>query len=356
MYRNLIINPGSTTTKISVYEDDKMIFTESLKHSSEEINKFNKINDQEIFRKEAILALLKEKNIDIKSFNCIVARGGVLKPLSSGGTYLINDEMLKDLKEAKNGEHASNVGGIIARSIADEIGVKAYTVDPIVIDEMIPIAKYSGSSLLPRKSKFHALNQKAVARKYSESINKKYDEINVVVCHMGGGISVGAHKKGRVIDVNNTLDGDGPFTPERTGTLPTYDLVKLCYSGEYTLDQMHKNIVGKGGFVSYNGSNSFRDIIDAIAKGDLKAKELLEAFVYDVSKHIGYYATALKGEVDAIILTGGIANNEIVTSMIKEYVNYIADVIVYPGENEMEALNNGALRVLNKEEDVIEYK
>lgn len=355
MYRLLIINPGSTSTKIGVYEDEKQVLVESISHSTDILKNFKKVNDQKDYRLKLIEDVLKDKGFKLEDFNAIVARGGLIDPLPCGGTYEINDKMLNDLKIAKNGEHASNLGGLLARDIADRIGVKAYTVDPTVVDEMEDKARLSGLPELPRLSKFHVLNQKAVARRYAKEIGKKYEDVNVVVCHMGGGVSVGAHKKGRVVDVNNTLDGEGPFTPERPGTLPTGDLVKLCYSGKYDFKEMYSKIMGHGGMVAYCGTNSFKDINQRAKDGDEMCKKVLESFPYEVAKFIGAMATAIKGDVDAIILTGGIAFNEDTVDAIKSYVEYIAPVVVYPGENELLALAQGTLRVLNGEEELHTY-
>ena len=352
MHKILAINPGSTSTKITVYEDDELLFTTTLKHSNEDLKDFKKIIDQKDYRHDMIQKALVDNGIELKDLNAIVARGGLLRPLKSGGTYSVNEVMVNDLVIAINGEHASNLGAIIADSFARELNIPAYIVDPTIIDELNDIARYSGIPELPRLSKFHALNQKAVARAYANSIGKKYEEVNVVVAHMGGGISIGAHQKGRVIDVNNALDGDGPFTPERSGTIAPGDLVKLCYSGKYSFEEMYKKIVGKAGLVAYTGTHSFQDIIN---KDDEKSKEIVEAFAYDIAKNIGYYAVSLKGDIDAIILTGGIAHNKEFTDLIGGYVKFIAPIVVFPGENEMLALTKGALRVLRGEEEAKEY-
>ena len=354
-YKILAVNPGSTSTKITVYQDEELLFSNTIKHSAEEVAKFPTINSQKDFRLKAILKSLSDNDIDIRELDAVVGRGGLLRPLKSGGTYRINAKMVQDLEDAVSGAHASNLGGLLSREIADSIGVEAYTVDPTVIDEMIPIARYSGCPELPRVSKFHALNQKAVARAYAQGKGKRYEDVNVVVAHMGGGISIGTHRKGKTIDVNNSLDGDGPFTPERTGTLATGDLVKLCYSGAYTFEEMYRKIVGNGGIVAYTGTNEFQKVTGAAENGDEKAKELVEAFAYDVAKNIGYYCVPLKGDIDAIILTGGIAYSRMVTDLITSYVSFMAPVSVFPGENEMLALTEGVLRVLKGEEEVKEY-
>lgn len=354
-YKILAINPGSTSTKITVYEDEELIFTKSISHSAQEVEQFESINAQKDYRLNLILDVLKENDIDIQTLDAVCGRGGLLKPLPSGGTYEVNDKMVVDLTEAKQGEHASNLGGLLARSIADSIGKKAYTVDPTVIDELIDVARYSGLKELPRVSKFHALNQKAIARKYAKDTGRKYEDVNVVVAHMGGGISIGTHRKGKVIDVNNALDGDGPFTPNRTGTLPTGDLVKLCYSGKYSFEDMYRRIVVNGGLISYSGSNDFRTIAKRAEDGESEMAELIEAFIYDAAKHIAMMCAPLKGEIDAILLTGGIAYSEQVTGGIAAYVSNIAPLKAYPGENEMLALTEGVLRVLRGEEEAKVY-
>ena len=352
--KSLIINPGSTSTKLGIFEDETLIMDETLRHSTEEIAQYATIIDQKDFRKNIILAFLKEKNIDVNSFQVIVGRGGLLKPIP-GGTYPVTEKLIADLKAGVQGEHASNLGGILAKEIADHIGVPAYIVDPVVVDELIPIARYSGMSEISRSSIFHALNQKAVARRYAKESGKKYEDLNLIVIHMGGGVSVGAHEKGRVIDVFNALDGDGAFSPERAGGVPTGGLIRLCFSGKYSEKEIMKMAVGNGGFNAYLGTNDARDVIKKIDAGDAKAKEVMDAFIFQVSKNVGAMATVLKGKVDQIIITGGIAYNERVTTAIKERVGFIAPVTLYPGEDELLALAQGALRVMNGEEKPQEY-
>jgi butyrate kinase len=353
-YRLLIINPGSTSTKISVFEDEKEIFGETLRHSAEEIGKFKHIIDQLNFRTEVILKTLKNNNINIEELDATVGRGGLLQPIPSG-TYHVNDRMLKELKEGEQGEHASNLGAIIANEIGESICKPAFIVDPVGVDEMENIAKISGVPELPRKSFFHALNQKAVAKKYAKENCEKYEDIKVIVAHMGGGVSVGVHKNGRVIDVNNTIDGDGPFSPERSGSVPIGDLVRICFSGRYTQEEVLKKIIGKGGFVAYLGTNDGRDVENAVLEGDKTAKLIHDAMGYQIAKEIGAAAVVLNGQVDAIILTGGMAYGKPMVSLICEKVSFIAPVIVYPGEDEMLALAQGVIRVLNGEENAKEY-
>lgn len=354
--RILAINPGSTSTKIAVYQGSKSIFLKNVKHSSEDLKPFPNIVDQFEFRKKIILQELKEAKIRIDLITAIVGRGGLVKPIESG-VYEVNEQMIKDLHESKLGEHASNLGGLIANDIAKSLkGARAFIADPIVVDEMEDVARYAGHPKFTRHSIFHALNQKAIARKYSKSVDKPYEELNLIVAHLGGGISVGAHKKGRVIDVNNALDGDGPFSPERTGTLPCGQVAKLCFSGEYTHDEVKKMIKGEGGFVSYLGTNDAYEVEMKIKAGDKNAEEIHDAVGYQLGKEIASLSAVLKGKVDAIILTGGMAHDRIVVDYIKEMVTFIAPVVVYPGEDEMEALAmNGRMVMTNEIEPKI-YK
>lgn len=352
--KSLIINPGSTSTKIGVFEDEALLFEETLRHSTEEIAQYASIVDQKDFRKQIILDLLDKKNFDIKSLQVVVGRGGMLKPIP-GGTYAVSDELLHDLKIGVQGQHASNLGGILAREIGDSIGVPSFIVDPVVVDELIPLARYSGVPELPRTSVFHALNQKAVAKRFAKEQGKAYDSLNLIVVHMGGGVSVGAHEKGNVIDVFNALDGDGAFSPERAGAVPSGALVKLCYSGKYTEKEVYKKIVGGGGFNAYLNTNDMRDVEKMVEGGDKNAEEIRDAFIFQVAKNIGSMSCVLKGKVDQIIMTGGIAYDKQVIAGLKERVGFIAPVTVYPGEDELLALAQGALRVLNKEEAAKEY-
>ncbi len=349
-YKILVINPGSTSTKIGVYEDETQLFEKTLRHPTEEIAKYASIVDQKDFRKGMILDLLKENQFDVKSLDVVVGRGGLLKPIP-GGTYPVSDPLLQDLVIGRQGQHASNLGGILAREIADEIGVSSYIVDPVVVDELSEVARLSGIPELPRISIFHALNQKAVAKRYAKEHNVPYDSLNLIVAHMGGGVSVGAHMGGQVVDVNNTLDGDGPFSPERSGGVPAGALVKLCFSGKYTEKEIYKKINGNGGMNAYLGTNDMRDVQKkALDEGDKEAKLVMDAFTYQVSKDIGAMAAVLKGKVDQIILTGGIAYGKPVVDAIKERISFISDVTVYPGEDELLALVQGALRVMTGEE------
>lgn len=352
--KSLIINPGSTSTKIGVFEDENLLFEETLRHSTEEISQFDTIVDQKDFRKKIITDLLEEKQFDLKTLNVVVGRGGMLKPIP-GGTYAVTDELLADLKVGVQGQHASNLGGILAREIGDSLGIPSYIVDPVVVDELMPIARYSGVPELPRTSVFHALNQKAVAKRYAREAGKPYEELRLIVVHMGGGVSVGAHENGRVVDVFNALDGDGAFSPERAGGVPSGALIRMCYSGKYTQKEAMAKIIGGGGFNAYLGTNDMREVTRRANEGDEKASEAKQAFLLQVSKDIGSMACVLKGKVDRIIVTGGIACGEDVVAALKERAEWIAPFTVYPGEDELLALAQGAIRVMTGEEQAKTY-
>ena len=352
--KSLIINPGSTSTKVGIFEDETCVVDETLRHSTEEISKYDSIIAQKDFRKNIILDFLKNSNIDVNSFDFIVGRGGLLKPIP-GGTYEVTDAVIKDLEIGVQGQHASNLGGILAREIADQIGKKAFIVDPVVVDELSDVARISGMPECPRTSIFHPLNQKAVARRYAKSIGKKYEDLRLVVAHLGGGVSVGAHEYGKIVDVYSAFEGDGALSPERCGGLPTGKLIRLCYSGKYSEKEMLKKATGQGGFNAYLGTNDAREVMKRMDEGDAQAKLVMEAFIFQVCKDIGAESTVLKGEVDQIIITGGIAYNERVTKAMIERVGKIAPVTVYPGEDELLALAQGGLRVMNGEEEAKVY-
>lgn len=354
-YSLLVINPGSTSTKIGVYNDETPLFIENLKHSVLELSRFVSIGEQLEFRKEVVLQALKEKNFDLGGFDAIVGRGGLLKPIQSG-TYLVNEAMLHDLKIGVLGQHASNLGGILAHELAKNLNIPAWIVDPVVVDEMEELAKISGLPEIRRRSIFHALNQKAVAKRYAKEICKTYEELNLIVAHMGGGISVGAHRTGKVIDVNNALDGEGPFSPERSGGLPMRDVIDMCFSGHYTRELINKKINGQGGYVAHLQTNDAKKVKDAAGAGNQKAAMIQEAMAYQIAKEIGKCAAVLSGHVDAILLTGGIAYNNVVVDEIIERVGFIATVIVYPGEDELLALAQGGLRVIRGEERTKVYE
>ncbi len=355
MYTILAINPGSTSTKIAIFEDETPIYEKTLRHSTDEICTFEKIIDQTDFRKQIITDTLKEANISLGSLDAVVGRGGLVKPIS-GGTYSVNEALLKDSKEGVLGQHASNLGAVLAKQIADDANIPSFIVDPVVVDELQEVARISGHRLLERRSIVHALNQKAVSYRYAKENNTSYDKLNLIVAHLGGGVSVGAHQKGRIIDVNNALDGEGPFSPERSGGLPVGGLAKLCFSGEYTYEEVKKMITGRGGYVSYLGTNDGIEVAKRIEAGDKEAKLIQDALCYQTAKEIGACATVLKGKVDAIILTGGLVYSEDIGDYIEAHVGFIAPVIRYPGEDEMEALAAGALRVMRGEEKAKDYE
>ena len=351
----LVINPGSTSTKIAVYENHKQAFLTNIKHSQKELSKYDKIADQFEFRKNTITNELEKAGININKINIVVGRGGLLKPID-GGVYKVNEAMIRDIRSPM-GEHESNLGGLIAYEISEKISndVMAIIVDPTCVDEMEDIARISGMPEIPRKSFLHTLNQRAVARTYAKYIGKKYEEINVIVAHMGGGISVGAHQKGRIVDVNNGLNGDGPMSPERSGGLPVGQLVELCFSGKFSKQEILKKIKGKGGLTAYLGTCDAIDIEKRIEQGDEYAKLVYEAMNYQVAKEIGALSTVLKGEVDGILLTGGLAYGDIVVDSITEKVKHLGIVKVYPGEGEMEALALNGFLVLTQEIEVKDY-
>jgi len=345
----LAINPGSTSTKIAVFENYKLFFLKSIKHSSEELCKFKHIADQFEFRKNILLEELQEANISLDAIDAVVGRGGLVKPIKSG-VYEVNDALRKDLIKGIQGEHASNLGGLIAYDIASmREELKAYIADPVVVDELDDIARISGHPSFKRVSVFHALNQKAIAKAHARFLGQKYEDMNFIVVHLGGGISVSAHKKGRVIDTNQALDGDGPFSPERSGTLPVGQLVRMCFGGKHNEEEIMNMIRGKGGLTAYLGTNNASEVEERINKGDEKAKKIYEAMAYQISKYIGSMATVLKGEIHGILITGGIAYDENFVSWIRERVQFIAPIFVYPGEDEMKALGMNGLMVLRGE-------
>jgi len=351
----LVLNPGSTSTKLALFDNNQLLYTESLSHLPAELEACASVTKQYGLRKKAILAVMTKKNTSLASLSAVVGRGGLTKPLS-GGTYSISQQMVEDLKSAKWGEHASNLGPILAYELAQEAGgIPAFTVDPVVVDELDDVARISGLPELPRQSKFHALNQKAVARRAAKALARPYQELNLIVAHMGGGISIGAHKMGRVVDVNNALDGEGPMTPERSGTLPVGDLVRLCYSGRFTYEEIMRMVKGSGGFMAHLGTIDTREVQERAMAGDKEAELIFRALAYQVAKNIGALTATFGGKLDAIVLTGGMAHSELLTTWIKERVDFLAPVLVYPGESEMEALAQGALRVLNQEETARKY-
>lgn len=354
-YMILTVNPGSTSTKIAVFKNEEEVFTRMISHSAEELKTYDKIYDQYGFRKQLVLDTLAQQGIALESLDALVGRGGNMKPVV-GGTYSINTQMLKDLEQGVMGQHPSNLGAVIVSEIAGPLGIPAYVVDPVIVDEMEDIARISGMPEIERKAKDHPLNQKAAARRAAAELGREYRELNLLVAHLGGGISIGVHKNGKIVDVNNVLDGDGPFSPERSGGLPVGSLVELCFSGRYTKVEIMRKIVGGGGLTAYLGTNDGREVMKRIKSGDSYARLIYEAMAYQIAKEIGAGATVLKGKVDVIVLTGGIANDRELVGWIKERVEFIAPVKVYPGEMEMKAMAQGALRVLRGEEEILEYK
>jgi butyrate kinase len=350
----LAINPGSTSTKIAVYAHEHSVFVHTIRHSVEELAPFAEVIDQYDFRKQLALRELETNNIPFE-FDAIIGRGGLVKPIPSG-VYEVNDALKHDLIHAAR-SHASNLGGLIAAELAVMLpGCRAFIADPVVVDELEDIARISGSPLLPRVSIFHALNHKEIARRYAREHGVKYEEQNLIICHLGGGISVAAHRRGKVVDVNNALDGEGPFSPERAGTLPAGELIDLCFTGRFTRDELQKQVTGRAGLAAHLGSTDIPAILDRINQGDDHAGLVLDAMIYNVAKAIGSEAVVLQGKVDAIILTGGIAYSDYVVSKLQSYVSFLGKIEVYPGEDEMEALAMNALSVLKGELTVKEYK
>lgn len=351
--RIFVINPGSTSTKIAVYEDEKPVWMTGAHHHVSELANFHHISDQYEYRKDFIMKRLAEAGISL-DFDAVIGRGGLLHPLA-GGVYAVNEKMKHDLIHAER-EHACNLGALIAAEIAAECGCPAYIADPVVVDEMRPEARYTGFPGIDRKSIFHALNQKAVARKYAASQGRKYEDMRLIVAHIGGGISVGAHEYGRVIDVNNALDGEGPFSPERAGTVPSGQLVDICFSGKYTQKQIKQMISGKGGLAALLGETDMITIDRQAENGEQPYKEVLDAMLYTIAKQIGAMYVALEGKVDAILLTGGIAHSDYCMNILHRQVEYLSEVVIVPGENEMGSLAFNALGVLRGELPLMEYE
>jgi butyrate kinase len=361
MYRVLVINPGSTSTKVAVYDDEQPLFVETLRHASDEIAAFAHILDQYDFRRDAVLGLLRDRGVPLASLDAVVARGGLLRPIPSG-TYRVNDEMVRELcRRDKVREHASNLGAPLAREIADRVDVPAFIVDPVCVDEFEPLARVSGLPDIERRSLSHALNLKAVARRVAADLDRPYDTLNLVMVHLGGGISVTAHRRGQMIDVNQALDGGGPFSPERSGGLPVGDVVRMSYGEppyedyDLTYEEMFARLAGRGGLVAHLGTNNAVEVERQIEIGDEHARLIYEAMAYQIAKEIGAMATVLAGDVDALVLTGGLAHSQILIGWIRERVGWIAPLLIYPGEDEMLSLAQGALRVLRGEEAARAY-
>ncbi len=351
----LAIDPGSTSTKIGLFRDLEMIFEISISHTTKELKRFAHISDQFEFRKEKVLYTLKEQAVNPLLINAVVGRGGLIQPVPSG-VYEMNEYLAADLRKGVMGEHASNLGGLIAQDISYHIPFsRAFIADPVVVDELDPVARITGHPLFTRQSIFHALNQKAIARTHAEHIGREYDELNLIIAHLGGGITVGAHRKGRVVDVNQGLNGEGPFSPERSGTLPTGQLVDLCFSGDFSHREVKEMLAGKGGYVAYLGTNNAQEVEEAAARGERMSRIIRDALVYQVAKDIGALSTVLEGEVDAILLTGGLAYSESLTRDIIKRVKHLAEVHIYPGEQELKALAWHGWAVLTGREEVRSY-
>lgn len=356
MHRILAINPGSTSTKFAVYFDEKCVLKKTIRHSMDELLRYKNVVDQFDFRKGFIIDTLMEEGIEVDSIKFVIGRGGLTYPLESG-VYRVNNQMIKHAREGILGQHASNLGPLLADYIALQIpNAQAFIADPVVTDEMDDLARLAGHPEFERLSVFHALNQKATARLHARKTGQKYESLNLIVAHLGGGISVGAHKKGRVVDVNNAFDGEGPFSPERSGTLPAGQLITICFSGKYSEDQIRRMLVGEGGFVGYLGTNSAKEVEDLAHSGNKKAQLIQEALFYQTSKLIGEMAVVFEGKVDAILLTGGLAYNKNLEKYIKKKAGFIAPVFTYPGEDELEALAMNALRAARNEVEVKEYQ
>lgn len=354
-WRVLVINPGSTSTKLAVFEDENALYSESIAHPHQQIAAFPRIADQYAFRRDAVLAFLEKHRVSVHSLDAVVGRGGILRPLASG-TYVVNERMLQELLHPyKERDHVTNLGALIANEIARPAGIPAFVVDPVCVDEFEPLARISGLPEIERRSLSHALSLKSVARRAARELGRRYEELNLVVTHMGGGISVSAHRHGRMIDVNQALDGTGPFSPERVGGLPVGDVLRLAFSGKYTYEDLFRRFTRQGGLLAHLGTNDGVEVERRIAQGDEHARLIYEAMAYQIAKEIGLMATVLKGRVDAIVLTGGLAHSPLLVTWIRERVEWIAPVMVYPGQDEMLAMAQGALRVLRGEEEAKEY-
>lgn len=349
----LVINPGSTSTKVAVYRGEQPVLVSNICHTMDELSSFQNITAQYPFRKELVLRELSRHNIPFR-FDAIIGRGGLGKPVR-GGVYRINGKLCQDMIHAKR-KHACNLGCLIAAELAHDLGnCMALTADPVVVDEMEDVARITGSPLMQRRAVWHALNQRAIAHRYAKEKHTRYEDLNLIVCHLGGGISVAAHRHGKAIDVNNALDGEGPFSPERAGTLPTADLIRLCFSGKYTQEQLLQGVAGKAGMVAHIGSTDIRELVRRIGEGDEKVRLLVDAMIYQTAKSIAAESAVLCGEVDAILLTGGMAHSDYIVSNLIRRIAFLAPVKVYPGEGEMESLAQNALAVLRGEAVAMEY-
>lgn len=350
----LVINPGSTSTKLAVFQNEIQTHSTSLHHSSHDLAGYVDIVDQKGFREEVTAQWLAREGVALESLTAIVARGGLLAPIP-GGTYRINEKMVEELAAGRYGKHASNLAALIAYGMSEPLGIPAFIVDPVVVDELQSTARISGNPKIERICIFHALNQRANAKKVAAQMGKPYEELNLIVAHLGGGISVGAHQRGRIIDVNQALSGEGPFSPERVGSIPTDGLVNYVFDHGLTKADLMKQFVGRSGLVAHLGSNDSREIVTRMQAGDEQATFYYDAMCYQIAKEIGRISTVLCGIVDQIVLTGGLAHSTELVARVKKRVEFIAPVTVMPGENELEALAFGALRVLTGEEEARDY-
>ena len=351
----LAINPGSTSTKMAVYEDEKPVVLRNISHTQEELSSFDDVIEQHDFRKQLVLDELQRVGVPLE-FDAVIGRGGLVKPIA-GGVYEINENMLQDTYSGiAMHNHACNLGCLIAHDIAKDIpGCRSFIADPGVVDELNDYARISGSPLMGRICIWHALNQRAIAHRYAAGIGKKYEDLNLIICHMGGGISVAAHDHGRAVDANNALDGEGPFSPERAGSLPASDLIRLCFSGKYNEKQLLKRIAGKAGLNAHLGTADVREVLRRIEDGDTHAELILNAMIYHIAKNICGLGAVLCGKIDAILLTGGLARSEYIISRLRQRISFMAPVYCFPGEDEMEALALNALAVLRGQREVKVY-
>lgn len=354
-HRILVINPGSTSTKVGVYINEQPLCVSTIRHTVEELMQYEQIIDQHDFRLQLVIDWLKANDIPFE-FDAIIGRGGLIKPIP-GGVYRVNRKMVYETYYALR-KHACNLGCIIAYELAkqQQNGCKAYIADPVTVDELLPEARVSGSPLMPRLAIWHALNQRAIARRYASEIGSQYEDLNLIICHLGGGISIAAHQKGRAVDANNALDGEGPLSPERAGTLPVADLIHLCYSGRYTEDQLKKRVAGQAGLMAHLGTTDILQIMQQVEAGDAHAKLLIDAMIFHTAKAIAAESAVFSGQVDAILITGGMAHSKYITQGIASRVKFIAPVHLFPGEDEMEALALNALSVLRGECVAKEYE
>lgn len=351
----LVINPGSTSTKIAVYHGEKPLFTEALRHEASDLARFEGVMDQEGYRRDMIVETLAQRGITLDELGAVIGRGGLLRPMP-GGVYAVGPEMLDDLRSCRFGAHASNLGAILASDLAQKHGLPALIADPVVVDELGPLARYSGHPDIKRRSIFHALNHKAVARRVAQELGRPYEELRLIIAHLGGGVSVGAHELGRVVDVNNALDGDGPFSPERSGGLPAGDVVGWCFAPGATEADVRRRITGQGGMLAYLGTASGLELEKRIRQGDEAASEVRRAMAYQVAKEIGAMGAVLRGQVDAVVLTGGLVHDRELADSIARRVDFLGPVMVHPGEDEMSALALAALRALADPASIQSYQ